>query len=705
MESESAASDGFGSLANELIRDDQETVIGIHDDTVSCGFDNDDQDYIPGGTLFDEQLQQMDPVQSTWSLVNASSSSSSSQCFPVQDAAIDNAILAGRRSVLPKFPWESNYMARVFGHSSNILDAYRLPDASTFAGYHAPRGYEPVKPIEPKNQIIPFAVRKLRTAAHPMSDDMIRNLAINKWRLVIEADIGNCEVGRQIQDYCETFNAEANILSILSDTFNKKATATLYKRANAFLPFVKWAMRFTEHPLKLQEHLIYAYVCKLRSTGGSATSGESFKQSLNFAIHLLGLEHDGHKTVSQRISGVCHEMYVKKRKLKQALPLKVAHVSILEYIAQFSENDKHRCVAGHLLFCIYSSCRWTDSQKVESIALLSSGGPIALIEAGVSSTKSATSQELKTQLLPLVALCHGVNSACEWGSSWMNARSNESLVADGNCLTPALSCQARWLPRRMCTAEATAYLRDLLISGGVSFEDANVYTSHSLKATALSWLAKHGVDVETRRLMGHHLHPTLKSVITYSRDALIHGHSILSNVIDEIVAGVFDPDSPRDVLLMHLKQRKARRKMDSRIEVNPTLSEELNQSASSVSSPAVVPDDIEHEANFDYVSMSSEGDVFDDIQDDELQSSLQAATSLWDSMSPATHPVFTVPNHSNTMQHLLHGTIHLIKDKDTLLCGRAITVNYAFTCAEDVVCWPMCEQCKLIRAINHPNES
>ena len=205
--------------------------------------------------------------------------------------------------------------------------------------------------------------------------------------------------------------------------------------------------------------------------------------------------------------------------------------------------------------------------------------------------------------------------------------------------------------------------------------------------------------------MGHHLHPTLKSIITYSRDALIHGHSILSNVIDEIVAGVFDPDSLRDVLLTHLKQRKARRKMDSLIEVNPPLSEEPDQSPSGVSVPAVVSDDIEREECFDYVSMPSEEDVFDDIQDDELQSSLQAATLLWDSMSPITHPVFTVPNHSNTMQRLLHGTIHLIRDQDTFLCGRAITVNYTFTCAEDVVCWPMCEQCKLIRALHHPNES
>ena len=108
---------------------------------------------------------------------------------------------------------------------------------------------------------------------------------------------------------------------------------------------------------------------------------------------------------------------------------------------------------------------------------------------------------------------------------------------------------------------------------------------------------------------------------------------------------------------------------------------------------------------FDYVSVSSHEDEFDDIQDDELQSSLQAATSLWDSMSPSTHPVFIVPNHSNTMQHLLHGTIHIIKDKGTLLCGRPITVNYTFTCAEDVVCWPMCEQCKLILALNNRNES
>ena len=679
MHDDEVLSDGFGP--GVLDTADLET---IPDDNVTCHSQRAD--------VFEDDCE---PVMSTWSIVGRnqlSNTSTGSMAGASSDPAINNAVFSGMRNTLPKFPWEMNLMAKVFGRSSNLLEAYQLPDPTVFAGYQVPKGYEPLKPIEHSVKIVPFAVRRLRIAAQPLSDDMIRNLAISKWRLVIESDIQNSEVGRQIQAYCETFQAEQNILSVLEDVFNKKATATLYKRVNSFLPFVKWSSRYTEHPLKLQEQIIYAYVCNLRAVNKSPTAGEAFKQSLNFAIHMLGLSHDGLRTISQRVSGVCNEMYTKKRKLKQATVLKVPHVAVLEFMTQFAEDVKLRCVAGHLVFCIYSSCRWSDSQKIESLKLVSTSNVVPLIEAEVSATKSATSQELKTRLLPLIAISCGVNSACEWGKAWMDARRLESLVADGSCLTPAISSQGNWLDRKMSTAEASAYLKDLLITGRVPSDEANQYTSHSLKATALSWLAKHGTDLETRRLMGHHLHPTLKSVVTYSRDMLIHGHSVLSNIVDEIVAGVFEPDCARDVLLSRLKQRKLTRAL----EVNPKLNvEDPNaQSCSSNSVPCVEINDI------DEISLPPTEASVDDIDDEELQSALKSATELWDSMSPATHPTFVIPNHINTMQHIVHGTVHFLKESNIFLCGRVVTDNYSFTIAEDIVRWPVCEHCKNTRAFN-----
>ena len=595
----------------------------------------------------------------------------------VHDAAIRNSITKGNRNSFHKFPWEMNYMGQVFGSQQPSLAAYQLPDASTFYGRAPQVEAKVLEPLPPKVKIIPMAVRKLRSTAVPQTEDMVRNLAILKWRLVIESDIENSEVGKQIQRYCEVFSAEDKIQEILEDVFHKKSTATLYKRANSFLPFVKWCARYTDKPLCLQEGLIYAYVCNLRSVGSAATSGEVFKQSVNFAVHMLGLKSDGINPLSHRVQGVCNDLYLKKRKLKQAVPLTVPHVAILEYVTQFANSEVDKAVAGHLLFCLYSSCRWSDSQKIESLALEASDQNVGIIEATVSATKSATSQELKTRLLPLIALARGVNVSCDWGVSWIEARKLVGLGVSGTFLTPALSPNQKWLSRAMTTAEATAHLRDYLVSMEVPVFEANKYTSHSLKATALSWLAKYGVDVETRRLMGHHLHPTLKSVVTYSRDTLIHGHSMLSIIIDDIISNTFDPDASRDVMLEQIKNHKRARM----IEVNPKLDQ-----ATSSSSSARQPEE--------FIDVYPEPSDSEDIADDELQTALRDAQDLWANMSPDSHQSFVLPDDVQYMQHVVYGTVHIRKNSQLFKCGRVISSNFSEMHRTDVILWPICEQCK-----------
>ena len=43
--------------------------------------------------------------------------------------------------------------------------------------------------------------------------------------------------------------------------------------------------------------------------------------------------------------------------------------------------------------------------------------------------------------------------------------------------------------------------------GGMTAEQAAAFRTHSLKATALSWLAKAGSPMEVRRGLGYHLKP------------------------------------------------------------------------------------------------------------------------------------------------------------------------------------------------------
>eukprot|EP00972_Heterocapsa_arctica_P075691 11164176-Heterocapsa_arctica.AAC.1 len=65
----------------------------------------------------------------------------------------------------------------------------------------------------------------------------------------------------------------------------------------------------------------------------------------------------------------------------------------------------------------------------------------------------------------------------------------------------------------------SAIIRELLIAVGEPLH-TQCATSHSCKATALSWAAKAGLRPGSRRLLGGHAKPKDLSMLEYSRDAL-----------------------------------------------------------------------------------------------------------------------------------------------------------------------------------------
>ena len=76
--------------------------------------------------------------------------------------------------------------------------------------------------------------------------------------------------------------------------------------------------------------------------------------------------------------------------------------------------------------------------------------------------------------------------------------------------------------------------------------DLEAYTSHSLKATALSWSAKSGtMSYEERLTPGHHVHPKLGMALLYSRDAMAEIMVKVRRVVRAIASGAFSPDLPR----------------------------------------------------------------------------------------------------------------------------------------------------------------
>ena len=96
----------------------------------------------------------------------------------------------------------------------------------------------------------------------------------------------------------------------------------------------------------------------------------------------------------------------------------------------------------------------------------------------------------------------------------------------------------------MSAAEATCWLREYLAQRFPG-EDLSMYSSHSCKSTLLTWAGRSTVVVFTmpeRRILGDHMDPSSKSVLTYARESYTSLYAKVLLMYLKIRSGEFKPD-------------------------------------------------------------------------------------------------------------------------------------------------------------------
>ena len=100
----------------------------------------------------------------------------------------------------------------------------------------------------------------------------------------------------------------------------------------------------------------------------------------------------------------------------------------------------------------------------------------------------------------MVALAKGMlagDDTPEWAVAWASARAIQCGEADnGAPLMPRVGV-FRENARPMSSTEATTLVRDVLVEAGVDRSTAAKSSSHSCKATSLSWAAKAGIPMSS----------------------------------------------------------------------------------------------------------------------------------------------------------------------------------------------------------------
>ena len=287
---------------------------------------------------------------------------------------------------------------------------------------------------------------------------------------------------------------------------------------------------------------MYSFIKHLQESA-APTSGQAFVEAWRFFSGMLGFRlRPEESPLSGRVKGAVASLLSQKKKLAQAAPLTVLMIKALERIMLEPPLPHWRVIAGHILFCIGSSSRFSDTVHLDCLTCVSDQG-IYLVEGASYSYKTGTG-ERKSVLLPLLSLGRFILDDAR-APVWMQAREDAGLGL--NPSLPGFSEPAQtWLDRRMTTKELTLYIREFVVGSGIQLLQDDRTSSHSLKCTVLSWLSKAGgVSLEDRRIAGHHLDPANRSALTYSRDELCRLMHTEERILIRIRRGVFKPDDSR----------------------------------------------------------------------------------------------------------------------------------------------------------------
>lgn len=535
---------------------------------------------------------------------------------------------------MPKQPWETSVVYNVF--KPRFLDSmsYRtLGRAETALGAVASgSAFVPHSTVASPPD---FVKRRLKLASLAQSDDHMRKGALLKaWALLL-VDPLTTQLGNSLLSSAGSLVDETVIVQSFADAFAPKTTSTLVKRMSSLWRYGKWCMDNHLSPFNMKEDQVYRYLTQLRDAGSAPSAAESFIEAIHFLHPIVFIKCFGEGvTVSGRCKGLAKSELRRKRKRRQAPPLTVAMVRAMEKFVMENYTDHRGVICGHLLFCIYSCARWSDTLRLVEIQKFHRG-TVTLLETATEHHKSALTDDAKSMFLPLLCLGQCLEQT-PWATYWLNARTV------GKIGRPWMdTAQPGWDDRKgkftssyMSSTEATIWLQEILELSGVNKEVAAAYTSHSCKSTLLSWAAKSGLFTPSqRRRLGHHMDPQDKSMLVYSRDSFADLAVATKQMFNKINEGKFHPDKSR---VERISEQVDGNRDD---ESSSSSSSETSESEPEPPSPSTRLKHPEDEA-------SKPPRDFDDVSPEHL------------------------------MVHKLSGVVHIVEHGDFLVCGRPVTSNY-----------------------------
>ena len=468
---------------------------------------------------------------------------------------LSHAFLSTRGPLKVVMPWEKGVFKKVFKKSENQLQTL----------FKQPRqwvGLDVVPEVETIDELSSAVGSRHQLAGafyeHALSSisdqsflqerQTLLETAVEKWFCIIRVNMLASSVGRDIIGLGNMEDQKKGAFQVIEAVIGVRSRTTAVTRANALLKFLRWRADTSENDGKeFSELEAWSYLLELRESGAAPTRGTSFLSACAYAWHVFGFSGFESICASRRLKGLAEIMHSAKTPLKQALVLTVSQVKFLhEKLLDQTCNCVDRAIVAYLLIAFYGRCRHSDLQNVEEV-VLDFGSEGGFMEVTTRTHKTARTVTQKSKLLPIVLPAVGI-TGCEWISGATVAFEDYGLRLEGHIAGPLFrppgSSGEPHCKRGITSQEVTRFLRLMLEDEASVQSDARV-SSHSLKATVLSWASKACMSAPDRAILGRHSSAYGESSAVYARDLAIGAVSRLQEVIKNICSGEFCPDAAR----------------------------------------------------------------------------------------------------------------------------------------------------------------
>ncbi len=520
------------------------------------------------------------------------------------------------------------------------LDAARFSGRTTFGRAKAPRG---------RSQ------EELEGAA--------RDKTLTAWT-ALTWEAAESTLKRQCHEDLDEYKKSLELL------LASRSTATLTKRANSILTYLRWHRCVQEagEPLPPKEETLFRYFQELHQEGAAPTRAKACLEALNLAAALVGF--DDAAMQSQRVMAAADAAMRRKPPTLQRPPLPVRVVKLLEDGVFNAVSDCDKIFAGFLCFTVHGRLRFLDAARIDEEPTLEGDGSSGFVEARCRVHKGSNRPRARGLTLPAVGMSVGLTGEA-WAEEWLRLRSAMGLDAgvDGALMLKPLA-SGGFSRKRITTTEGVMWMRELLMDGGITAHEASTYGTHSCKATLLSWAAKSGMPKPDRRLLGGHAAPKDRSVLEYSRDALGEPLRKLSILLDKVALGDFLPDASRSGRWPGFRAERAG--------AGDGSTDESTVSASSDSSARTV-DEAEEEreldGHLDSVAAGLEDPSSETASEEEVDESAELPEGGL---------------YQHVRYHLLHAA-SVVPGSGKLVCGRQITDKYRLLESWPVASWARCK--------------